>query len=89
MYRLIPIISDINMDLFVKAISNVCCPFTQLLKYINYTQDRMKTNCMSTIILAFENIFNNCFITEENKKFKGKEFKILDIYKDKLKIILG
>lgn len=75
--------------MFVKAISNVCCPFTQLLKYINDIKEYIKSNCMNTIVLAFENMFNNCFITEDNQKFKGKEFKILDIYKDKLKMVLG
>lgn len=77
------------MDMFVKAMSNMCCPYTQLLEYINDVQECMKTNCSSIIFLSFENMFKDCFITEENKKFKGKEFKALDIYKDKLKIVLG
>jgi len=41
------------------------------------------------IKLAFENVFKNCFITEENQHFKGKEFKTLDIFKDNLKFIFG
>lgn len=77
------------MDMFVKAMSNMCCPYTQLLEYINDVQECMKTNCSIIILLSFENMFKDCFITEENKKFKGKEFKVLDIYKDKLKIVLG
>lgn len=82
-------ISDIHLDMFIKAISNVCCPLVQLLNYINDIQECMKTNCFNKAIVAFENMFNNCFITEENLKLKGKEFKILDIYKDKLKVVLG
>lgn len=77
------------MEIFVKAMSNICCPYTQLLEYINNVQECMKTNCSSIVSSSFENIFKDCFITEENQKFKGKEFKALDIYKDKLKIVLG
>ncbi|XP_029343349.1 DNA-dependent protein kinase catalytic subunit isoform X1 [Acyrthosiphon pisum] len=73
--------------MFVKAISNVCCPFTQLLEYISGVEESLKTNCLSMIKLAFENVFKNCFITEENQHFKGKEFKTLDIFKDNLKYI--
>lgn len=69
--------------------SNVCCPFTQLLEYINDVYESTKSNCLSIITLAFENLFKNCFITEENKTFKGNAFKSLDIYKDKLKVISG
>lgn len=75
--------------MFVKAISNVCCPFTQLLEYINDVQESLKTNCLSLIKLAFENVFNNCFINEENQHFKGKEFKTLDFFKDNLKLIFS
>lgn len=75
--------------MFIKAISNICCPFTQLVEYINDVQECLKTNCLNTIITAFQNLFKNCFITEENKNIKGNEFKILHIYKDKLKVILG
>lgn len=75
--------------MFVKAINNVCCPFTQLLEYINDVQESIKTNCLSLIKLAFENVFKNCFITEENQQFKGKGFKTLDIFKDNLKLIFG
>jgi len=75
--------------MFVKAISNVCCPFTQLLEYINDVLENIKTNCLSVSILALENIFKNCFITEENQQFKGKEFKILDIFKNNLKLFFG
>lgn len=75
--------------MIIEAISNVCCPFTQLLESINDVQESIKTNCSSMIILAFENIFKICFITEENQKFKGKEFKTLDIFKDNLKIIFS
>lgn len=82
-------ISDIHLDMFIKAISNVCCPLIQLLKYINDILECIKTNCFNKVIVAFENMFNNCFITEENLKFKGKEFKTLEIYKDKLKEVLG
>jgi len=88
-YRLVPLISDIYLDIFVKAISNVCCPFTQLLEYINDVQESIKTNNLSLIILAFENIFKNCFITNENQEFKGKEFKTLDFFKDNLKLVFG
>jgi len=75
--------------MFVKAISNVCCPFTQLLEYINDVQESIKTNNLSMIKLAFENVFKNCFITEKNQQFKGKEFKTLDVFKDNLKSIFG
>lgn len=75
--------------MFINAISNVCCPFTQLLESIIDIQECKKNNCLSIVILAFENILKNCFITEENQRFKGNEFKLLDIYKDKLKVILG
>jgi len=75
--------------MFIKAISNVCCPFTQLLEYINDVQESIKTNNLSLIILVFENMFKNCFITKENQQFKGKEFKTLDIFKDNLKLIFG
>jgi len=88
-YRLVPLISDIYLDIFVKAISNVCCPFTQLLEYINDVQESIKTNNLSLIILEFENIFKNCFITNENQEFKGKEFKTLDFFKDNLKLVFG
>ncbi|XP_022179332.1 DNA-dependent protein kinase catalytic subunit-like isoform X2 [Myzus persicae] len=85
--KLVPLISDINLDMFVKAISNVCCPFTQLLEYMNDVQESLKTNNLVMIKLAFENVFKNCFITEENQQFKGKEFKTLDIFIDSLKSI--
>ncbi|CAH1737387.1 unnamed protein product [Aphis gossypii] len=85
--KLVPLISDIYLDIFVKAISNVCCPFTQLLEYINDVQESIKTNNLSLIILEFENIFKNCFITNENQEFKGKEFKTLDFFKDNLKLV--
>lgn len=77
------------MDMFIKAISNICCPFTQLLEYINDIKEYMKTNCLSIIILKFKNLFKNCFITKENQEFKGNEFKRLDIYKNNLEDILG
>lgn len=73
----------------MKALSNVCCPFIQLIDYINNVIECMQTNCLITIVSSFENIFKNCFITEENKKFKGKEFNSIKIYKDQLKVILG
>lgn len=60
-----------------------------LLEYINEIQECIKTNCLKIIILAFDNMFKNCFIIKENLEFKGKEFKTLDIYKDKLQDILG
>lgn len=75
--------------MFIEAINNVCCPFTQLLDYINNIQESMKTNSSSIIVWGFKKMFKNCFITEENQKFKGNEFKSLDIYKHKLKDILG
>lgn len=74
--------------MFIQAISNVCCPFTLLIEYINDIQECMKTNCLNIIILSFENMFKNCFI-KENHEFKGKEFKTIDIYKNKLQVIFG
>lgn len=87
--RLIPLLSDVYLDMFVKALNNVCCPFTQLLEHINGVRECMQTDCLSVTLLAFENLFTNCFITEENKKIKGVEFETLEIYKDKLKVVLG
>uniref|UniRef100_A0A2H8U1F2 DNA-dependent protein kinase catalytic subunit n=2 Tax=Melanaphis sacchari TaxID=742174 RepID=A0A2H8U1F2_9HEMI len=85
--KLVPLISDIYIDMFIKAISNVCCPFTQLLEYINDVQESIKTNNLSLIILVFEIMLKNCFITKENQQFKGKEFKTLDIFKNELESI--